>query len=209
MPNTDHYVLKRSGWLLLLFFTHFSATCLRAGLENTFLVADFENYPPSSKMRDHELYGYYCRRQSQKWEERAKTEGIKTPFGTVLFKDEDEDDRMAAAVVSGTVGSFFAIGCAGLWKTRGVWGWWVVPTGLGLWAAFFADLDWVKAKILDKVLDKLEELGILDDDEEDDDEEDEWEDVVEEEENDEEDDWEDVEEEEEEEDIIPLLWIND
>ncbi|KAF7893259.1 uncharacterized protein EAF02_000797 [Botrytis sinoallii] len=140
MPNTDHYVLKRSGWLLLLFFTHFSASCLRAGLENTFLVADFENYPPSSKMRDHELYCYYCRRQSQKWEERAKTEGIKTPFGSVLFKDEDEDDKMAAAVVNGAVGSFFCNRVRGSVEDEGGLGVVGGSNGAGALGGFFCRL---------------------------------------------------------------------
>ncbi|TGO21247.1 hypothetical protein BPAE_0231g00140 [Botrytis paeoniae] len=186
MPNTDHYVLKRSGWLLLLFFTHLSASCLRNSLYHDFLVANFEKNPPSSYMWDYELECFHCRERSQKWEERAKTEGIKTPFGIFLFKAEDEDEKTAAAIINGAVGGFFAIGCAGLWKTRGVWGWWAVPTGLGLWAAFFADLYWV----VEKGVDKLEMLEMLDYDEE-------------EEEDDDEDEDEDA-------DILPpLLWIND
>ncbi|TGO13755.1 hypothetical protein BTUL_0064g00560 [Botrytis tulipae] len=198
MPNTDHYILKRSGWLLLLVFTHLSASCLRTILDRTFLVADFENYPPSSYMCDHEHFCYHCRRKSQKWEERAKTEGIKTPFGTVLFKDEDEDEQTTAILENGIVGSVLAIGCAGLWNTRGVWGWWVVPTGLGLWATFFADFFWV----LEKAVEKLEDSGMLDDDKE----------SEEESEEDDDDDDDDDEDEDEDEDnnMLPsLLWVND
>ncbi|KAK6615835.1 hypothetical protein H4I95_00987 [Botrytis cinerea] len=36
MPNTEHYVLKRSGWLLLLSFTGISASCLRGASATIF-----------------------------------------------------------------------------------------------------------------------------------------------------------------------------
>lgn len=109
---------------------------------------------------------------------------------------------MAAVIVNGALGTFFAIGSAGLWKTRGVWGWWVVPTGLGLWAAFFADFHWVAEKIMEK----MEESGILDEEEVDEEEEEEEE---QDEDEDDEDD-EDENDEDEDQNMLPsLLWVND
>lgn len=110
---------------------------------------------------------------------------------------------MAAVIVNGALGTFFAIGSAGLWKTRGVWGWWVVPTGLGLWAAFFADFHWVAEKIMEK----MEESGILDEEEVDEEEEEEEE---EQDENEDDEDDEDENDEDEDQNMLPsLLWVND
>ncbi|KAF7894554.1 uncharacterized protein EAF01_010005 [Botrytis porri] len=181
MPNTDHYILKRSGWLILLFFTHLSASCLRNSFYRDFLIANFENHPPSAYMWAYELACFHCRERSQRWEERAKTEGIKTPFGVFLFKAEHEDEKMAAAIVNGAgglgvVGGSHGVGALGDFRC-----------GLSLGGG--------------NGVDKLEELGILDSDEEE-------EDDDEDEDDDEEDD--DNEDEDEEHDILlPLLWIND
>ncbi|KAF7959103.1 hypothetical protein EAE96_002620 [Botrytis aclada] len=198
MTATDHYILKRSGWLLLLGLTRLSAYCFGNGLHHFFLFADFENNPPSSYMCDHELACYHCRRRYQRWEERAETEGIKTPFGTLIFKDENKEDQTTALIAVVGLGTFLAIGSAVLWMTRGVWGWWAVPTGLGIWATCFADWCWVG----EKVVDTLTKLGVFDDDEEE----------YEEEEEDEEDEEEEEEDEDDVEDEVILsriLWEND
>ncbi|ATZ46375.1 hypothetical protein BCIN_01g09820 [Botrytis cinerea B05.10] len=160
MPNTEHYVLKRSGWLLLLSFTGISASCLRGGICNDFLLIDLGKKPSPRRISDRELDCVSCRRGLKMLQKRVKTEGLKTPFWTLVFKYKEEKKISAARNL--VLGSFLAIGCAGLWKTRGVWGrggwgWWVVPTGLGLgsWVAFFEDMVWVG--------DNMEKLMLEDD----------------------------------------------
>ncbi|KAJ8069651.1 hypothetical protein OCU04_000084 [Sclerotinia nivalis] len=146
MPDTDHYILKRSGWLLLLFVTRLSATMFHECACTSFLIRDLENAPPSSQSSPRDRRCESCKRRSKRknvrWERRARARGTKTPLGTLMWKDEERRERIKVVFKEVVLGGMVVAGCLGLWKMRGVWGWWGVPAGFGVWGALGMEGFW-------------------------------------------------------------------
>ncbi|ESZ95348.1 hypothetical protein SBOR_4282 [Sclerotinia borealis F-4128] len=136
-PNSEHFVLQRSGWLLLLLVTRLSATMFYECACSTFLIPDLENSPPSSQSHARDRRCESCRKRSKKrnrrWERRAREKGLVTRWGVFMWRDGERKERVKVLVKEAVLGGMVAVGCVGLWRLRGVWGWWGLSVGFGLW----------------------------------------------------------------------------
>lgn len=56
-----------------------------------------------------------------------------TPLGIFYWEEEDLKGRVNTVIRGSVLGGMVVAGCVGLWKSRGVWGWWGLPAGFGLW----------------------------------------------------------------------------